>query len=229
MKRFAFYGRVSTEDQQDPASSRNWQLARSRQIIEGHGEVVTEFFDIGQSRSLPWKRRPEAARLLDAFRDPDRGFDAVVVGEPQRALRQPVRAHVPGLHPLRRRAVGARGRRPRRPRLGGSRHGHVALWRHEQGRADANQDPGAHGDGRAGLYRRPLPRRSPALRLPTRRRGPTPESVEGSRRAAASPPRNRPDRCADRAAHLHRVRRWPRSPPDRRRPQPRRCPLPLRP
>jgi len=30
MKRFAFYGRVSTEDQQDPVSSRNWQLARSR-------------------------------------------------------------------------------------------------------------------------------------------------------------------------------------------------------
>src|SRR3954469_23048148 len=86
MKRFAFYGRVSTEDQQDPTSSRNWQLARSRQIIDSHGQVVAEFFDIGQSRSLPWKRRPEAARLLDAFRDPDRGFDAVVVGEPQRAF-----------------------------------------------------------------------------------------------------------------------------------------------
>ena len=50
------------------------------------GEIVEEFFDIGQSRSLPWKRRPEAARLLDAFRDPDRGFDAVVIGEPQRAF-----------------------------------------------------------------------------------------------------------------------------------------------
>jgi site-specific DNA recombinase len=86
MKRFAFYGRVSTEDQQDPKSSRNWQLARSRQIIEPAGEVVAEFFDIGQSRSLPWKRRPEAARLLDAFRDPSRGFDAVVIGEPQRAF-----------------------------------------------------------------------------------------------------------------------------------------------
>jgi site-specific DNA recombinase len=86
MKRFAFYGRVSTEDQQDPTSSRNWQLARSRQVIESHGEIVSEFFDIGQSRSLPWKRRPEAARLLEAFRDPHRGFDAVVVGEPQRAF-----------------------------------------------------------------------------------------------------------------------------------------------
>jgi len=86
VKRFAFYGRVSTEDQQDPVSSRNWQLARSRQITEPHGEIVAEFFDIGQSRSLPWKRRPEAARLLDTFRNPNRGFDAVVVGEPQRAF-----------------------------------------------------------------------------------------------------------------------------------------------
>ena len=87
MGHFAFYGRVSTEDQQDPASSRNWQLARSRQIIEQvGGEIVTEFFDIGQSRSLPWKRRPEAARLLETFADPRRGFDAVVIGEPQRAF-----------------------------------------------------------------------------------------------------------------------------------------------
>lgn len=87
MKKFAFYGRVSTEDQQDPQSSRNWQLARSRQVIEpAGGEIALEFFDIGQSRSLPWKRRPESARLLDTFRDPRRGFDGVVIGEPQRAF-----------------------------------------------------------------------------------------------------------------------------------------------
>jgi site-specific DNA recombinase len=85
-KRFAFYGRVSTEDQQDPASSKGWQLARASQLIAPDGEIVTEFFDIGQSRSLPWKRRPEAARLLQAIARPDRGFDAVVIGEPQRAF-----------------------------------------------------------------------------------------------------------------------------------------------
>jgi site-specific DNA recombinase len=85
--RFAFYGRVSTEDQQDPESSRNWQLARARQLIEPTGgEIVAEFFDIGQSRSLPWSRRPEAARLLQILSDPDRGFEAVVIGEPQRAF-----------------------------------------------------------------------------------------------------------------------------------------------
>jgi DNA invertase Pin-like site-specific DNA recombinase len=87
MIRFAFYGRVSTEDQQDPESSKQWQLHRSRQLIEpAGGQVVTEFFDIGQSRSLPWKRRPEAARLLAALARADRGFEAVVIGEPQRAF-----------------------------------------------------------------------------------------------------------------------------------------------
>jgi hypothetical protein len=86
-KLFAFYGRVSTEDQQDPDSSRGWQLRRSRELIESHGgAVVAEFFDVGQSRSVPWKRRPEAARLLELFGDPGRGFDAVVIGEPQRAF-----------------------------------------------------------------------------------------------------------------------------------------------
>ena len=85
--KFAFYGRVSTEDQQDPASSKQWQMSRAQSIIEpSGGAVVAEFFDIGQSRSLPWKRRPESAALLEAFKRPDRGFDAVVIGEPARAF-----------------------------------------------------------------------------------------------------------------------------------------------
>lgn len=86
-QRFAFYGRVSTEDQQDPTSSKGWQMSRSTALIEPHGgQVVAEFFDIGQSRSLPWKRRPEAASLLESFKDPNRGFDAVCIGEPARAF-----------------------------------------------------------------------------------------------------------------------------------------------
>lgn len=87
MKRFAFYGRVSTEDQQDPASSRAWQLRRALELIEpAGGAVVAEFFDVGQSRLLPWKRRPEASRLLELLRSSDRGFEAVAIGEPQRAF-----------------------------------------------------------------------------------------------------------------------------------------------
>ncbi|GEM31093.1 putative recombinase [Nocardia neocaledoniensis NBRC 108232] len=69
-----------------PETSRNWQLARTNALIEGHGSIVAEFFDIGQSRSIPWKRRPQASRLLELLRDPNRGFDAIVIGEPQRAF-----------------------------------------------------------------------------------------------------------------------------------------------
>ena len=51
---------------------------KTNDLIEPHGgQVVAEFFDIGQSRSLPWKRRPEANGLLEALKHPDRGFDAV--------------------------------------------------------------------------------------------------------------------------------------------------------
>ena len=85
--RFAFYGRVSTEDQQDPTSSRGWQIQRALQLVEPQGgTIVTEFFDIGTSRALPWKRRPEAAALLALLSDQCRGFDGVVIGEPARAF-----------------------------------------------------------------------------------------------------------------------------------------------
>ena len=84
---FASWERVSTEDRQDPESSRAWQYARGKSLIEPHGGViVAEFFDIDKSRSIPPQRRPEAAKLLAALADPNRGFDAVVVGEPQRAF-----------------------------------------------------------------------------------------------------------------------------------------------
>jgi DNA invertase Pin-like site-specific DNA recombinase len=87
MIRFAFYGRVSTEDQQDPESSRGWQLTRSRALIDARdGVIVTEFFDVDKSRSIPWQRRPEATRLLAELKNPAREFDAVVVGEPHRAF-----------------------------------------------------------------------------------------------------------------------------------------------
>lgn len=72
--RFAFYGRVSTEDNQDPAASRAWQLRRAHGLIDpAGGEVVAEFFDVDKSRSVPWQRRPRASALLGDIRKPARG------------------------------------------------------------------------------------------------------------------------------------------------------------
>ncbi|WP_436498141.1 recombinase family protein [Actinokineospora sp. HUAS TT18] len=84
--RFAFYGRMSTSDFQDPVSSRAWQRAACDDLVEGFGEVVVEFFDEGRSRRWSWWKRPAAAALLAAAASPDRGFDAVVVGEYERAF-----------------------------------------------------------------------------------------------------------------------------------------------
>jgi site-specific DNA recombinase len=84
--RFAFYGRVSTEDWQDPVTSRARQRAQADALVRGHGRVVAEFFDTGQSRTVAWARRPQAALLVAALADPGRGWDAVVIGEYERAF-----------------------------------------------------------------------------------------------------------------------------------------------
>jgi DNA invertase Pin-like site-specific DNA recombinase len=84
--RFAFYGRVSTEDYQDPVTSRARQRGQAAALVAGYGRIMAEYFDIGQSRELPWARRPEAAALLAAMADADRAFNAIVVGEYERAF-----------------------------------------------------------------------------------------------------------------------------------------------
>jgi hypothetical protein len=84
--RFAFYGRVSTEDWQDPVTSRSRQLQQAVMLTAGRGVIVAEFFDTGESRVLPRARRPQAAALVAQLADPDRGRDAVVVGEYERAF-----------------------------------------------------------------------------------------------------------------------------------------------
>jgi site-specific DNA recombinase len=84
--RVAFYDRISTGEYQDAASSRAWQLDSARQVIAGRGRIVVEYFDVGCSRRMPWTERPEAAALLAAARSPGRPFDAVVVGEYERAF-----------------------------------------------------------------------------------------------------------------------------------------------
>ena len=64
--RFVFYGRVSTEDWQDPVTSRARQREQAGVLVAGHGTIVAEFFDSGQAarcrgrggrRPRPWWRR----------------------------------------------------------------------------------------------------------------------------------------------------------------------------
>ena len=110
--RFVFYGRVSTEDWQEPVTSRARQQAQAEALVRGHGVIVAEFFDAGESRTVAWARRPQSAALVAQLADPGRGWDAVVIGEYERAvLRQPVRGDGPAARALRRPAVDAGGRR----------------------------------------------------------------------------------------------------------------------
>ena len=84
--RFAFYGRVSTEDWQDPVTSRARQREQAEALVRGHGSIVAEFFDEGQSRTVAWGRRPQAAALVAQLADVCRGWDAIVAGEYERAF-----------------------------------------------------------------------------------------------------------------------------------------------
>ena len=84
--RFVFYGRVSTEDWQDPVMSRARQREQAGALVRGHGMIVAELFDVGESRTVAWARRPQAAALVAQLADPDRGWDAIVIGEYERAF-----------------------------------------------------------------------------------------------------------------------------------------------
>jgi site-specific DNA recombinase len=84
--RFVFYGRVSTEDWQDPVTSRARQREQAEALVRGHGVIVAEFFDTGESRTVAWGRRPRAAALVAQLADPGRGWDAIVAGEYERAF-----------------------------------------------------------------------------------------------------------------------------------------------
>src|SRR5271165_862500 len=84
--RFVFYGRVLTEDWQDPVTSRARQREQAEALVRGHGVIVAELFDVGESRTVAWARRPLAAALVAQLADPDRGWDAIVIGEYERAF-----------------------------------------------------------------------------------------------------------------------------------------------
>ena len=67
-------------------TSRARQLGQAGALVAGHGQIVAHFFDSGQSRTLAWARRPQAAALIAQMADPERGWDAVVIGEYERAF-----------------------------------------------------------------------------------------------------------------------------------------------
>ena len=61
--RFVFYGRVSTEDWQDPVTSRARQREQAEALVRGHGQIVAELFDVGESRTVAWARRPRGSAI----------------------------------------------------------------------------------------------------------------------------------------------------------------------
>jgi site-specific DNA recombinase len=49
--RFAFYGRVSTEDWQDPVTSRARQLQQAMMLVAGRGVIVAELLHARQDHN----------------------------------------------------------------------------------------------------------------------------------------------------------------------------------
>ncbi|QYN26406.1 recombinase family protein [Amycolatopsis sp. DSM 110486] len=77
---------MSTVEFQDRTTSLGWQREATEETIREHGVIVAEYFDEGCSRRLPWRQRPATPQLIAATEQPNRSFDAVVIGEYERAF-----------------------------------------------------------------------------------------------------------------------------------------------
>ena len=207
--RFAFYGRVSTEDWQDPVTSRARQREQAAALAAGHGRIVAEFFDSGHSRILPWARRPQAAALVAALADPDRGWDAIVIREYERAfygksgaLRESVRVDGAVVRALWRAAVDAGSGRPGRLSRRRSRADDAGAGPVVQAGDYPDPDPGPYCDGGPDPGAGPVPGWPAAVRVPARRRRAAPE--QGARRVGPlrAPPRAGPGDRAGRAVDV---------------------------
>lgn len=77
----AFYGRCSTEDNQDPQTSHAWQGQRAEVRRAARRERSRRVLRCRSVALGPVDRRDAACRLLAALKDLHRGWHAVVVGE----------------------------------------------------------------------------------------------------------------------------------------------------
>ena len=163
--RFVFYGRVSTEDWQDPVTSRARQREQAEALVRGHGVIVDEFFDVGESRTVAWARRPQAAALVAQLTDPGRGWDAIVIGEYERTF---YGSQYAAMAPL----FEHYGTQLWMPETGGQVDYQSEHDEHDRARpviqAGDHQDqhPGPHRDGRPDPGAGPLPGRPSAVRIP---------------------------------------------------------------
>ena len=190
--RFAFYGRTSTAEFQDPVTSRAWQREMAATLVAGHGTITAEFFDVGCSRRVAWERRPQAAALLEQAQGADRRSTRWWWGSS--SGRSPIASssRSPGF-------CGGVGSLVWLPEAGGpvdlddpdasgvdaGAGGAVAAGGGAVTSSDDGGDDGA--DGRAG----PVPRRSPAVRVPAGGRGSA--SEPGARRVGTALHRLDPD------------------------------------
>jgi hypothetical protein len=59
---------TSTEDWQDPVTSRARQREQAEALVRAHGHIVAEFFDEGESRSVAWGRLRRPLRWSPSWR-----------------------------------------------------------------------------------------------------------------------------------------------------------------
>ena len=101
--RFAWWGRVSTEDQQDPTLSLPRQLHNSRAALPHGAFIVSHFYDVESGRkdlelrgrgvaheqfAIPIPRDGGIQDLLSEAQRPDRRFDAVICESIERVARR---------------------------------------------------------------------------------------------------------------------------------------------
>lgn len=82
--RFVFYGRTTTPvpaKSPEAMGEQERQLAIAQALVGDSGSIAISYFDTRSHRFSTWRHRPKARRILTALSNPNRGFDAIVVGD----------------------------------------------------------------------------------------------------------------------------------------------------